>query len=205
MSEHRRGAQRSEAARVAILGATARLFAERGYDHLSMEGIAAEAGVAKQTIYRWWPSKGALVAECLLEGILLPTRFQPPDTGDIRADMIAWLHEIFTMLEHPEGAKLMRSLIAAAAENADVGRRLRDSLGVSSSLVERLRAAVDAGQLPRETGLQEVGEALVGVVILRALSRAPLAEGDERRLVDAVLGAPHAGPRGRASAYQVET
>jgi len=61
----RSGPVRSEAARQAILEATARLLVERGYDHLTMEGIAATAGVGKQTVYRWWPSKGAVIAECL--------------------------------------------------------------------------------------------------------------------------------------------
>ena len=52
-------------------------FAERGYDHLTMEGIAATAGVGKQTVYRWWPSKGAVIAECLLEGKLLTQPLAP--------------------------------------------------------------------------------------------------------------------------------
>ncbi len=71
MALPRSGPVRSEAARRAILEATAALLAERGYDHLTIEGIAAAAGVGKQTIYRWWSSKGAVIAECLLEGMLL--------------------------------------------------------------------------------------------------------------------------------------
>ena len=173
---------------MAILEATARLFAVRGYDHLTVEGVAAEARVAKQTIYRWWPSKGALVADCLLEGMLLPMRFLPPDTGDLRADLTSWLDDIFRALGEPGGEALVRSLIAAAVENADVGRRLRDSLGADSSLVDRLRAAVAAGELHPRTPLPELCEALVGAVILRALSRTPLEPGDQERLIDVVLG-----------------
>lgn len=188
MTAGRRGAPRSETARVAILAATVRLFATRGYDHLSIEGIAAEAGVAKQTIYRWWPSKGALIAECMLEGMLLPGRFVPRDTGDVRADLAAWLDAIFGFLVDPAGESIFRSLISAAAENVEVGVRLRDSLGAASSLVERLGRGVEAGQIPPDAPLQEVSEALVGAVIVRALSRTPLAPGDPERLVDAVVG-----------------
>jgi AcrR family transcriptional regulator len=65
------GTKRSEAARTAILNATARQFAERGWEQLSIEGIAADADVGKQTIYRWWSSKSAFVAECLLERLVL--------------------------------------------------------------------------------------------------------------------------------------
>ena len=57
MNEHRAGPVRSAAAREAILAATAKMFQEQGYDQLSIEGIAREAGVGKQTIYRWWGSK----------------------------------------------------------------------------------------------------------------------------------------------------
>src|SRR6187431_526693 len=128
MPELRRGAVRSEAARSAILEATARLFAERGYDHLTIEGIAAEAKVGKQTIYRWWPSKGALVADCLLEGLLLGEEFEPKNTGDLRADLVVWLDTIFGFLMHPQGEGLLHSLIAAAADNAEVGHRLYEDL-----------------------------------------------------------------------------
>jgi len=188
MAERRRGAVRSESARRAILGATARLFAQAGYDHLAMERIAAEAGVGKQTIYRWWPSKGELVAECLLEGMLLPQRFALIDTGDIRADLVDWIQRLFDILGEPGGEGLMRSLIAAATENADVGRRLRESLGGTSSVTVRLASAVASSQLRADAPLQEMGEALIGAVLVRALSRVPVAEGDAARLVDAVLG-----------------
>src|SRR6478735_2567585 len=169
MSEQRRGAARSETARLAILEATARLFAARGYDHLTIEGVAHEAGVGKQTIYRWWPSKSALVADCLLEGLLLPNRLGPPDTGDIRADLVTWLDEIFDLVTQPIGESLILSLIAAAAENPDVGRRLYESMGATSALVERFEAAIAASEIRDDAPVQEIGEALMGPLIVRML------------------------------------
>jgi len=188
MSDHRQGPVRSEAARVAILEATARLFAAKGYDHLTMEGVAAEAGVGKQTIYRWWPSKSALVADCLLEGILLPNHFELANTGDVRADLVDWLRNIFRLLEQPTGEALLRSLIAAATDNAEVGRRLRESLGTGSFLTDRLQDSIERGELRSNAPLEEIGEALVGALILRALSRTPADATAAERLVDAVLG-----------------
>ena len=195
MSAHRQGPVRSEAARVAILQATARLFQDRGYDHLTMARIAGAAGVGKQTIYRWWPSKGAVVADCLLEGLLFPEQFALPNTGNLRADLASWLRNIFAVLEHPSGEMLMRSLIAAAAENADVGLRLYDSLGTGSSLKARLRednirSGCGDAQLRDDAPVEQVGEALVGAVLLRALSRLPSPAGLPERLVNAVLGSP---------------
>src|SRR5215213_4705504 len=59
--------RRSEKSRVAIITATRELLLERGFDGTSIEAVAARAGVGKQTIYRWWPSRPALVADVLLE------------------------------------------------------------------------------------------------------------------------------------------
>lgn len=185
----RSGPVRSEAARQAILHATVELLAERGYDHLSIEGIAARAGVGKQTIYRWWPSKGAVIAECLLEGMLLSERLRPPDTGDIRQDLTTWLQRVFALLSSAEGEGLLRSLIAAAAEHAEVGRRLRDSLSGSDSISGRLkRATGTVPNLPEGAPVDEVADALIGAVILRALSRTAIEPGDVDRLLDAVIG-----------------
>jgi len=188
MPERRRGAPRSEAARMRILEATARLFATRGYDHLTIEGIAGEAGVAKQTIYRWWRSKAALVSECLLEGMLIPDRLLIPDTGDLRADLVDWLDRVLGVLAAPGGEGLVRSLIAAATEDPEIGRRLRASLGGDESLEGRLASGVAAGQLRADAPLAEIGEALVGAVLLRALGGIAVEDADAERLVAVVLG-----------------
>ncbi|MFF0306527.1 TetR/AcrR family transcriptional regulator [Streptosporangium sp. NPDC004379] len=190
MPSRGRGAPRSESARLAILQATARLFAQRGYEHLSIEGIAAEAGVSKQTIYRWWPAKGDLVADCLLDGMLLPSRLTIPDTGDLRADLVAWLDQLFQLLREPDGRGLMISLIAAATANEQIGARLRDSLGGSSSLAGRLATGVEAGQLRGDALVAELSEALVGAMIVKALSGRPAESADAVRLVDALLVPP---------------
>ena len=185
----RSGPVRSEAARLSILQATADLIAERGYDQLTMEGIAGRAGVGKQTIYRWWPSKGAVTAESLLEGMLLPGQLMLPDTGDIRRDLTDWLGAVFGYVETEQGGTIFRSLIAAAAENVDVGRRLRDALFRAQSVAARLEAGIGAvPNLQPGAPVEELAEALIGAVILRLLSRELVGEGDVRRMLDAVLG-----------------
>jgi AcrR family transcriptional regulator len=160
---------RSEAARQAILEATARQFGLRGYDRLTIEGVAADAGVGKQTIYRWWATKGSLVAECLLEGMLFPRQFWPPNTGDLREDLADWLAAVFATLDDPTYEQVMRSAVAAAAEHAEVGRRLWDSLGGAASLDGRLEAAIADGELAAGAPISEIADALVGALILRAL------------------------------------
>lgn len=188
MAERRRGAPRSEAARLAVLEATANLFRQRRYESLTIEGIAAEARVAKQTIYRWWRSKSELVAECLFDGRLLPDELLPVDTGDVHADLTTWLEALFRFVDAPGNDALMRSLLIVAAENESVGQRLGEALGATSALSARLEAALACGELPAGTPVGEVVDATVGAVVLHVLLREPAAEGKARRLVDALLG-----------------
>ncbi|MFJ4038587.1 TetR/AcrR family transcriptional regulator [Microbacterium sp. NPDC090007] len=184
MALARTGPVRSEAARMAILDAAVSLFTERGYDHLTMEGIARRAGVGKQTIYRWWPGKGDVIAEAILEGRLLSDRRDLPDTGDARTDLAAWLSELFTLRASPDGEGLLRSLVAAAAGSAETGRRLRTEI-LAAPLMERLSQALGGASGPQ---LHAAADALVGAVILRALSREEFDVADMLLLVDTVVG-----------------
>ena len=185
--EQRRGPGRSESARLAILTATARQFAERGYDSLTMEGIAAEAKVGKQTIYRWWPSRTALVADALAEGLIMPDWFVPADSGDIRADLEEWVQNVVDFIRQPGHDGLLRSLVVAAAEDEAVALRLNERLGVLQFLGERMRRAVEAGELDAQP-VEDLVEALLGAVVVRALRRAPLDDGFALRLVGTLLG-----------------
>ena len=162
---------RSTAAREAILDATARLFHAQGYDRLTIEGIAKEAGVGKQTIYRWWPSRGALIADCLVDGRLIPVNFEVPDTGDLLADVETWLRLVLAILEAPQGEALLRSLVAAAADDAGVGAHLGESLGVEKHLSERLRSGIRDGQLPDDAPVAQIGKAILGAIIVESLGR----------------------------------
>src|ERR1700742_2564 len=76
--------RRNEQARLAVLHAADDLLAERGFAGVTIEGIAARAGVAKQTIYRWWPSKVDVLLDTLIddsqEGLAVP------DTGSAVED-----------------------------------------------------------------------------------------------------------------------
>ena len=82
--------RRSEKSRTAIVTATRELLLERGFDGLTIEAVAARAGVGKQTIYRWWPSRPALVADVMLEDadkILASVNH----TDDLAGDLVGWV------------------------------------------------------------------------------------------------------------------
>lgn len=183
-----RGAVRSEAARMAVLRATATQLAERGWGPLTIEGIAQAAGVGKPTIYRWWPSKSALLAEALREGVLLHPAPVPADTGNLRADLVAWLDETFRFSSDPESTAIFRALIAAAAEDDVVGARLEAANPAPKALAARLAAGRERGELPQATDPIAMADALFGTVVLRTMRRAAYSPGDAEALADSLLG-----------------
>ncbi|QIK63566.1 TetR/AcrR family transcriptional regulator [Leucobacter viscericola] len=185
----RRGPKRNEQARIAILQATSARVLENGYDQLTIEGVAADARVSKQTIYRWWPSRSALVAECLAERMLLTEFFVPEDSGDLRADVIRWLENIIGFLGSPGNSGLLRSLLIAATENTEVATHLNERLGMWEMLGERFTAAIEADQLPADTPLAELGDALMGALVVRDLRGAGFDNGFAKNLAILLLPA----------------
>src|ERR1700722_14755802 len=93
------GRPRSEQSRQAILVATLELVTEVGYAGLTIEGIAARAGVGKQTIYRWWGTK----ADVLLEAGAVKADVQIPtdDRGSYAADLHAFLEASYRVGNRP--------------------------------------------------------------------------------------------------------
>jgi len=173
------GAVRNERARRAILRAASELLAIDGYDHLTIEGIAARAHVGKPTIYRWWSSKSALIAECLVDHTLLPGTFAPQNTGDIIADISAWFEDVIHFMSEPGTSTLVRSIIAAAVDNPEVAVQLGERLGATpDSLEGRFRSGVDTGELKKGTPAKELSETLLSVVIYKIIAREDFKDGD---------------------------
>ncbi|MBQ1076090.1 TetR/AcrR family transcriptional regulator [Micromonospora sp. C31] len=183
--------RRSETARRAILAAAFDLVGELGYAKLSIEGIAAAAGVGKQTIYRWWPSKGALLFDAFLalttdggQGGALP------DTGDLAADLKLVLRDTVDELHDPRYDLPMRALhteiVHDPALAADYATRLDGP--VRELKKERLRAAQRAGQLAEDVDLDVAVDLIFGPLLNRWLQRTgPLTHGYADQVVDTAL------------------
>lgn len=190
-----RGAARSEAARAAILASVASLVDRVGYDAVTIEGIAHEAGVGKQTIYRWYSSKSAIIAEALVEGRLLGEDFTIPHTGDTVADISSWLEHVLTFLAKSNHSALLSSLIAASVDSPEIGARIAERLGMERpTIAERIQRATDAGELSPSLTPDQLDQLIVGLIMRRALDRHPYSEGEAQQLVAALLraGAPSA-------------
>jgi AcrR family transcriptional regulator len=187
MATERRGRPRSEVVHHAILEATRDLLIENGYAGLSMDRVAARAGVGKQTVYRRWPSKAPLVTDAILDSARPTGVALPPDTGDVHRDLREWLHGQVDFLAVPRNASLVRALAAAAADDPDDAAALyRQLTGPGrDGLLTRLRAAVDAGQVRAESDLDAVADALTGAILFQVL--AGDAAGTSRPRADGLL------------------
>jgi AcrR family transcriptional regulator len=119
----RRGRPRSEQAEQAIIDAVFTRFAEgASYDGLSMEAVAAAAGVGKATIYRRWPNKEALVIEAMRRR-LHPRRAVPAPGDDIRSDLVFLLEQMREHLQDEAAAPVLSVLIQASATNPGLMHR----------------------------------------------------------------------------------
>lgn len=184
--------RRSDRSQRAILDATTELLVEVGFVRLTIEAIAARAGVGKQTIYRWWPSKGAVVFDALLrgnagedDGPLLP------NTGDLAADLRSMLEGSIEELTHPQQGPLLRTITAEVQHDPVLAEELLDRLlrPLYDASVERIRAGQEAGQVDADLDARVIMETLYGAVFHRWLLRTVPFEDDYLdRLLAVVLG-----------------
>ena len=119
-----------------------RSTAGAGLRRLSIEGVAARAGVGKQTVYRWWPSKSALVTEAVLEGPAADQRRDPTRHRRPPKRSHTWLARQFEALADPYVLSLIRAVTAAAADNNAAGAALYERFTgpAHEALVARLAA-----------------------------------------------------------------
>jgi AcrR family transcriptional regulator len=160
--------RRSEKSRTAIVTATRELLLERGFDGLTIEAVAARAGVGKQTIYRWWPTRPALVADVMLEDadkILASV----DHTDDLAADLVGWVRKLTATLTTDRGAAMLRTLTVAGMEHEETAVKLR--AGFSLPLYDSVRTRVLADGIDADTATS-AADAIVGGVIYPILSDA---------------------------------
>ena len=130
------GRKRSEASRRAILDAAFAMLEEVGIESLSIEGVAARAGVGKTTIYRWWPGKGVLAVEAFLDAVTPIIAFT--ETTSATADMTAQMQAL---------AEIYRGR---------TGRFVREMIGSSQSDAAMRQAFLDGFLVPRREAARRV-------------------------------------------------
>ncbi|MBM7436985.1 TetR/AcrR family transcriptional regulator [Streptomyces sp. HB132] len=193
--------RRSERSRRATLDAALELCTEKGYGRVTIEAIAARAGVSKKTIYRWWPSKGAVMLEAFTEVFVGATPFV--DTGDIAADLRTHINGAVKMVSTPPYGPAYAGILSEMHHDDDLARAVLEQLVGPrfEAAVGRLRGAQEQGQVPAGADLPLAVEMLYGPVYYRHVLRTPAQdEATVAALVSHVLrslaGAGDAAPAG---------
>ncbi|EWT00738.1 TetR family transcriptional regulator [Intrasporangium oryzae NRRL B-24470] len=151
----RRPGGRTAQVRAAVLHATFRELAERGYAGMSLEHVALRAGVHKSTVYRRWATKANLLLDAV--STLAETRIPVPDTGDLDQDVRAFARMIAATMRSDDGAAVVRGLFGGATESPEV----RDFLqgfwaGRFAQVRPIVERAVERGDLPEHTDADEL-------------------------------------------------
>jgi len=186
----RRSLRRSASAHQAILAATHSVLGAVGYSGLTVEEVASRAGVGKATVYRWWKTKGALVAEALSRDLVIGT---VPRTGDVREDLLDLVRVTISNYSGTVAGTVLPAMAADIANSPAAWDEL-----VSNFLAPRralalsvLQTHIESGALPSDTDAHAILDIWGGTVFYRVLmTRKPADEHLAQQLVDMVLTAP---------------
>jgi AcrR family transcriptional regulator len=160
---------RSEEARLAVLKAADDLLAECGFAGVTVEGIAARAGVAKQTIYRWWPSKTDILFEAL--AVDAAEFFTSPDHGELGQDLRDRLSQLAAFLSETDSGAVVRALAGQAQHDPAVAARFAAEFVAVQRDHDRepFRRAVARGELAAGADIDLATDQLAGPVYYRVL------------------------------------
>lgn len=165
------GRPRSEESRQSILRSTLKLLKQRGgFAELSIEAIAADANVGKTTVYRWWPTKAALVADAFSASADDELRF--PDTGSVRNDMRLQMRRLIRIFRSRRG-KIVAALLAGGQSDPELIKAFRERFlwPRRRQAYQTLRRGIDRGELPADSNLDLVLDSLYGPIYMRFLIR----------------------------------
>ena len=169
-----------------ILDAALRLMAQGGYVRMSMDSVAAEAGVTKPTIYRRYPSKielalAAIVAYC--------DQAPPIYTGNMRDDLIAEIGNLGRGLERPNGMAMLGTVLAEEHDTPELLAKFREHLVYPRRRAVRLifERACACGELRADADLALASNMLIGAYYAQYLAGEPFADDWAVQVVDAVL------------------
>ncbi|MGW1996804.1 TetR/AcrR family transcriptional regulator [Embleya sp. NPDC001921] len=181
------GNRRDEAARLAVLHAADDLLVEHGFGALTVEAIARRAGVAKQTIYRWWPSKVEILLDTLIEDSekRLPVPRETPTAEGIRR----YVRDFARFVADDPAGRVLLALIAEAQHDPDTAKSLHRRYLDPRRERERamLTQAVDAGEISPGLTPDSTIDALIGPIVYCALTRSPLSHDALHTLTEELL------------------
>ncbi|OEU87483.1 TetR family transcriptional regulator, partial [Streptomyces abyssalis] len=169
--------------------ATLAEIADQGYGGLTVEGVAARAGVHRATVYRRWRNAAGLAADAL--DLASGEPWPVPDTGDVRGDLRELTSLVVAHFNDPHAGTVSRALVSAAVHDEVTARALHGFLAArhrrAASVVVR---AVERGELPEGTDGEETVRAAVAPLYYRLfISGEPVDAETAARAAEAALAA----------------
>lgn len=164
-----RGRRPADEVRADVLRAVGGLLLEEGIADLTFERVARLSGVSKTTLYKWWPSKGALALDGYFHAVQQPLAFD--DTGDVRADLTSQLRAFARIMTRTPGGRILAELIGQSQTDEDLATAYRALYSSERRRLagERLRRAQELGQIREDVDVQVVVDQLWGAVYHRLL------------------------------------
>lgn len=182
------GRPRSEQARVAILRSALKLLGKSGFPGLTIEAVAAHAGVGKATVYRWWPNKAALIADAFANSTTRRLHF--PDTGSVRADMSQQMRQVVKVFLSRRG-RILAAILAAGQSDTGLITAFRERFMKPRrrEAYATLRRGILRGELRKDVDMDLILDSLYGPIYMRFLIRHDKLTPDfVDRLCDTILG-----------------
>jgi AcrR family transcriptional regulator len=164
--------RRDENARIAVLHAADDLLVERGFGGVTIEGIAARAGVAKQTIYRWWPSKVDILLDTLIDDA--SHQLAIPVARTAVESTRRYLRSLARFLSQDPAGKVLLALIGQAQHDQAMAATFHQRYLDPRRRAERemLQRGIVSGELAADLDVDAALDALLGPVLYRALTGA---------------------------------
>ncbi|MDB5097786.1 MAG: TetR family transcriptional regulator [Cyanobacteria bacterium RYN_339] len=168
MATTKPGRPRCEASRQKILHAALAALDAHGVGGLTVDGIAARAGVGKATIYRWWPNKSAVVMEAFLAD--MDPRIAFEDTGTLRGDLKVQMRRLLEVIRTQRGQKML-ALISQGHADPEIAHAFLERWILPRRAVVRgvLQRGLTRGELRADADLEMAIDALYGPLWFRLL------------------------------------
>jgi AcrR family transcriptional regulator len=164
------GRPRSEQARLAILRSTLKLLGKNGFSELTIEAVAAHAGVGKATVYRWWSNKAALIADAFASSTTRKLHF--PDTGSVRTDMSQQMRQLIKIFRGRRG-RIVSAILGGGQSDRDLITAFRDRFlwPRRQEAYATLRRGILRRELRKDVDMDLLLDSLYGPIYMRFLIR----------------------------------
>ena len=155
---------------MAILRSTLKLLGKSGFSDLTIEAVAAHAGVGKATVYRWWTNKAVLIADAFASSATRKLHF--PDTGSVLTDMSQQMRQLIKIFRSPRG-RIVSAILGGGQSDQDLISAFRERFlwPRRQEAYATLRRGILRGELREDQDLDLLLDSLYGPIYMRFLIR----------------------------------